>query len=37
MSSNKGLGILVRERGRVGKGLKAWLKEAEEEGLEAQG
>ena len=23
--------------GRVGKGLKAWLKEAEEEGLEAQG
>ena len=37
VTSEKRLETLVRERGRVGMGLNAWLRGAEVEGLEAQG
>ena len=37
VTSEKRLETLVRERGRVGMELKAWLRGAEVEGLKAQG
>ena len=36
-TSERRLETLVRERGRVGMELKAWLRGTEVEGLEAQG
>ena len=36
-TSEKRLETLVRERGRVGMGLNAWMRGAEVEGQEAQG